>query len=433
LLWIPAVVQRRRIAVVLTVALLAAATAGCARRRPERIVLVVIDTLRRDRVSCYGGATPTPNIDALATTGLRFTNVSASFHQTTMSMAALFTGRTPSTESDAPERPLAWTGQSWCGLARFGDEHAACVPSAVPTLAEALRDVGYATVGIVSNPLLFRPGGYDRGFGDWVEVDAAPDWTQLLKRARPRPLPRGFDQAQRRSGSRVNAAVHDWLARRGGDHFFLYVHYMDAHDSAMVGTAYDDGVEASDAAFGDLVRMLGTANLLHDTVIVLTADHGEALGEPHPLPALRGHFGEPAYEPLMRIPLIVSPPIARDPARFMRTDDTFRLVKEIAGATDVAPPDLGTEEVFQSEQLFRTYRDGRWKSIWRRDERDGHLFDLVADPEERNDVASGHPDILATHSARLATLGRELGTRGGRNSEPSAQDRERMRALGYVD
>ena len=72
---------------------------ACVRPVPERIVLIVIDTLRRDALSCYGGSTPTPNIDGLAAQGQLFSNALGSFHQTTMSMGAMFTGRTPSLES----------------------------------------------------------------------------------------------------------------------------------------------------------------------------------------------------------------------------------------------------------------------------------------------------------------------------------------------
>src|SRR6185295_18205944 len=109
-------------------------------RPPARIVLVVIDTLRRDRVSAYGGRVPTPNIDAFAAHGTVYRHAVGAFHQTTMSMAALFTGRTPSLEGTAGQA-VPWTGRTWCGLSRFaareGDD--ACVPASLPTLAEAMR------------------------------------------------------------------------------------------------------------------------------------------------------------------------------------------------------------------------------------------------------------------------------------------------------
>ncbi len=153
-------------------------------RPPARIILIVIDTLRRDVVSAYGGDASTPHIDSLAQRGQLFTGAMASFHQTTMSMASLFTGRTPSIESADPSSTLSWNGDTWCGMARFADadRDAACIPEAVPTLAERMREAGYWTIGVTSNQFLYEPGGFSRGFDDWVEVGPRQE-------ARPRERP----------------------------------------------------------------------------------------------------------------------------------------------------------------------------------------------------------------------------------------------------
>jgi arylsulfatase A-like enzyme len=112
---------------------------------PERIVLVVVDTLRADHLSPYGGEFATPHIQAFAKRGQVFTHVVSSFHQTTMSVASLFTGRTPSLESGHSKKILDWTGQNWCGMRRFASESekAPCIPGGLPTLASALREAGY--------------------------------------------------------------------------------------------------------------------------------------------------------------------------------------------------------------------------------------------------------------------------------------------------
>jgi len=89
--------------------------------RPERIVLLVVDTLRRDHVGAYGGRVATPNMDRLAERGQRFPDAWSSFHQTTMSMASLFTGRTPSLEQSGQRERVAWTGRTWCGLLRAAE------------------------------------------------------------------------------------------------------------------------------------------------------------------------------------------------------------------------------------------------------------------------------------------------------------------------
>ena len=134
---------------------------GCSGGGPqsaERVVLIVIDTLRRDQMSLYGGPAPTPRMEEFARSGVALDTAVSSFHQTSMSMGALFTGRTPSLESGSPERPLTWNASNWCGMARFasdGDE--ACLPFDVDTLGEWMRRHGYWSAGIASNPLTFRP------------------------------------------------------------------------------------------------------------------------------------------------------------------------------------------------------------------------------------------------------------------------------------
>ena len=103
----------------LALLLLAACAPPAPAAPPERIILIVADTLRRDFLSPYGSPVATPHVARLAERGQVFTNAVASFNQTTMSMSAMFTGRTPSIEGDGRRRTLPWTSQSWCGMARF--------------------------------------------------------------------------------------------------------------------------------------------------------------------------------------------------------------------------------------------------------------------------------------------------------------------------
>src|SRR5262245_17494124 len=394
---------------------------------PERIVLVVIDTLRRDRVGAYGGTVETPNLDALAAEGTVFHQAVGAFNLTTMSMGALFTGRTPSIESRAPGRPLPWTGHTWCGLARLeASGGGPCVPAGVPTLAESLRDAGYHTAGVVANLLLFRPAGFDRGFQDWIEVASDPARTQLAQQGKAIV----YDPA-RQAGDQVNQAVRAWLARRPGDRFFLYVHYMDVHDWMQARVSYDDGVRRVDRYVGELRGLLDEAGLLDGSVVVVTADHGEALSERHALRALPTHMGNPAFEPVLAVPLIVWPRVAGEPDRLMRSDDTFRLVRRLAGIDGELPADLAPDELFLTEQLFRTYRRGRWKSIWDRGRNEPVLLDLANDAGEERNVAAAHPDEVAAHRQRVEELSERLGGET-RTTAPTPEELERLRALGYA-
>lgn len=197
------------------------ALGGCLKsQRPERIILIVVDTLRQDALSCYGGSTSTPNIDALAAEGDLFSEAVGSFHQTTMSMGAMFTGRTPSIESSQGNSTLNWNGRTWCGLARFADPKGeeGCIRASLPTLPELLREAGYWAIGIVSNPFLFRPAGFERGFDDWVEVGERPSGDK------PRNIPQDMLDPEPRAAKHVNAAALQALSRRPHEGFFLYVH-----------------------------------------------------------------------------------------------------------------------------------------------------------------------------------------------------------------
>jgi arylsulfatase A-like enzyme len=416
----------------LPLVLLVAFIVGCGIREvadspPERIVLIVVDTLRADHLGIYGGSLKTPQFDALAERGQAFTNVVSSFHQTSMSMGGLFTGLTPSLESGDPQRSLAWNRGNRCGMARFrsaGDE--GCLPRAVTTLAEDLKAAGYWTAGVTANPLLFRPAGYAQGFDHWREVGLIPGGS-LRQQSKK-------EHAESRRGEHVNRAVAEVLAERPGDRFFLYVHFLDAHDWLLLRRSYARSVEIQDRLVGELLMDLDREGLLDYARVVLTSDHGEALGELHPLKARPGHLGNPSYEPVLRVPLIVAPPISLDVSAPFRGTDVAGLIRRIAGL-ESREPEIPREDFFLSEEQYRTYRKGRFKSIWPRNGRRELLFDLEADPGETRNRARRHPEVLARHRARIDELSRQLAH--DRSVELDDADRttdtERLRALGYIE
>jgi len=409
-----------------TLALLAASLllASCGRSEPgelgppERIVLIVADTLRRDHVSAYSPAdgsprVPTPNIDALAQRGQVFPNAFSSYHQTTMSMSSIFTGRTPSIERGADRQRLDWTGETWCGLERFGrgEPDARCIPESVPTLAEALRDAGYWTLGVASNKLMYRPGGYERGYERWIEIPGKPVPAVL-----------------------VNGAVAEALRARPSDRLFLYVHFMDAHDYIFRDDDYADGVRSLDLAVGRLVSTLEELGLMEGSVVFFTSDHGEHLqGEQHFTRALRGHTGSPSFDTLLRVPLIVSPPRFAGTSAVVRGDDLHRMILQLAGLGAGPEAQLEPGELYLSERDFQTYRRGRWKSFRNRRSGRHHLVDLGGDPAETVDVAGAHPTVQARHAARMDALASELGSLDAPKRTLSAEDEARLRELGYLE
>ncbi len=396
-------------------------------RPPARIILIVVDTLRSDHLSCYGGPTATPHIDALAAKGQLFPDALSSFHQTSMSMGALFTGRTPSLESGDDNRTIPWNGRTWCGLARFADPEGerGCIPEALSALGEVLHDAGYWTAGVLTNTLLFRPAGFEQGFDEWVELldpESRPIGTFGKIKIRRSP-----------SAKDVNAAVERVLRARPHDKFFLYVHYMDVHDYQLWRKPYARMVRWLDRAIGKLLAKLEEQGLLQESVVIFTSDHGERLGEQHLVPGKAGHRGNPSFEEVLHVPLIVSPAWFDDTAPGLRSQDVFALIAEIAGVPTSVEPELEPDELFLTERGWQTYRRGRWKSYRNRKNGALYLTDLQEDPGEKTNLADRHVHVAAAHRQKMAMLARRLAAPKPPPSALTTEDRRRLETLGYLE
>ena len=415
--------------------------AGCA-SPPQRIILIVVDTLRADHLSCYGSSVATPTFDRLSESGAKNSNAVGSFHQTTMSMGGLFMGLTPSLESGHSEHPLAWHGSNWCGMARFPGRTPAsrCLPTSYPTLAERLRAAGYRTVGITSNELLFHPAGFDRGFDVWHEVGKLPPYdknTMFLA---------GYSRRvqKARSAERVRALAIDALQPHLEKRLFLYVHFMDVHDWYTPGDPnrgydradnYARGVAAFDEQLAAFVASLEELGLMKNAVVIVTADHGEALGEPHPIAGTHTHDGNPSYQTVLRVPLIVSPARKEIPSdgRLVRSEDVHRAIAAMAGAASTTESSLRDDEHFVSERRFQTYREGRWKFLRARSGEPVALFDLENDPTETVNIVATQSNLAERFDRRIDELGRTLAATAHGEDELSEQDKNRLRALGYLE
>jgi len=296
-----------------------------------------------------------------------------------------------------------------------------CIPSGVPTLGEEMKRAGYRTVGVVSNPYLFRPAGFDRGFDEWVEVGARPANREGIK----------LVDASTHTAAHVTRAVLEVLDRLPAENLFVYVHYLDVHDYALLDRTYREALSAFDAAFGELLDALEERGLLEDARVVFTSDHGEQLGEKHAL-RVGMHLGNPSFEPVLRVPLIVSPPLLEDASRFLRLEDVFDLIRQMGRPVEAEASELGPDELFLSEQLYQTLRKGRWKATRRREDGRLYLFDLHDDPGETRDVADAFPTVARDHERRIDELADRLAARGDRPATLSPDDRERLRVLGYA-
>jgi arylsulfatase A-like enzyme len=231
----------------------------------------------------------------------------------------------------------------------------------------------------------------------------------------------------------VNAAVRDVLDVRTRDHFFLYVHYMDVHDHKEAELSYAESVGRVDEGVGELLDELAGRDLLEDTLIVLTSDHGERLGERHPIPGMTQHYGDPSFDYLVRVPLVASQRVFPESGSPIRGQDLKDHLLTIAGGEPSLHQDIGASELFMSERHWQVLRDGRWKLMRARVVGQPLLFDLSTDPGETRDVAARHPGVVGRMSARLDEHTTRLAARVGGPGEISEVERRWLEALGYVE
>jgi choline-sulfatase len=400
-------------------------------RAPRNVLVVTLDTLRADHLGSYGyAAAQTPRLDALARSGLRFTQATTVVPLTLPAHSSLFTGTFPS-----------WHGVRDNGGFYLGDEQV--------TLAEVLRDRGFRTGGFVSAFVLDHRWGIGQGFErffDEFDLDAFGDAP-------------GMDAIQRTGAQTVDQAV-SWLAADRERPFFAWVHLYDPHAPyqapepyrsrfpATMAGAYDAEIAATDAQVGRLLDALSVQERLDDTLVVVLADHGEMLGE-HDEQA-HGFF---VYDAAVRIPLILAGPGVgqRTIADQVRIVDVMPTVLDLLGVPapkqtqGVSLRPLARGErlglVARSESWYPRYhygwselqsiQDGRFKYI--RAPRP-ELYDLAGDPREQNDLSRQDPQRLAAlDNALTAEIARTTSTTAAKGPQVvDAETEERLAALGYV-
>ncbi|MEA3409899.1 MAG: sulfatase, partial [Candidatus Eisenbacteria bacterium] len=275
--------------------------------RGFNVLLVTLDTVRADRLGCYGyESAETPTLDALAAQGVRFDDAVTSVPVTLPSHATILTGLSPLNH-----------GVRDNGRYRLAEEHV--------TLAEVLSSHGYDTAAFVGCFVVDARFGLDQGFDIYdFEVSAEGYHPEMLD----------FNE---RSATDVTDAAVRWLDERAisgaSTPFFAWVHYFDPHQPyqsplqrlpRFAIRPYDAEIAYVDAELGRLLGKLDDLGARDKTVIVVAGDHGEALGE----------HGEPThgmliYESTMRVPLIVSCTALFDGAYYM--------ADRVVGLTDVRP------------------------------------------------------------------------------------------------
>lgn len=377
----------------------------------HNVLLLTIDTLRADHLGAYGYRRPTsPRIDALGRAGTVFESAYTCWPKTRGSVAIMLTGRTPSRNGYSKTHPV---------LLDFN-----------PTLADVLKKAGYATAAIVDNPNLAAQNGYAKGFDryreTWEETSLATEadrmraitdggiafvrgapadrpfflWLHYVNPHAPYTPPPPFDKrfldAAAASGPRLrtvpdfHGGIPKRWAVRGQDRLGYYV------------AQYDGEIAAVDQEVGRLVDALQASAAGKRTVVVLTSDHGESLGEHD----YYFDHGEDLFEPSLAVPLVVTVPGGKPGVRSRVFASTLDVVPTILDAVKVSyPPDLagisllgeargktapGRERLFaQNDRNLVAAWDHRFKIVGTPEE-DGMrfaLYDRASDPAEKRDVA----------------------------------------------
>jgi arylsulfatase A-like enzyme len=486
ILWSLACWRRRRLLAVTEALLVCSLLGACGARpeharRPPNVVLILVDTLRPDRLPFYGGPSEAaPFLTGLARRSVVFGNAWSPSSWTLPSTVSILTS----------VHPFQHGVTDLIGLEPEPGEEPApvnCIPAEIETLAETLAAQGYRTYGIASNILVGEPVGFHRGFDRFVQLADEP-------------------------ADRVNAQVELWQNEMlESEPFFLYLHYFDPHDTfharapwfeaassvvdkgwpevtlddrddsfhkeidwiltrieplpeALRGkqaadlsaeelddllewlkAAYDSEIGYVDQHIGMLFERLG----LEEAIVVLLSDHGEEFYEHGDLT-----HGQNLYGETVRVPLLVHLPGGERAGHVdapVSTLDVVPTLRRLLGLTQADqdegqdllaatrgrpihgilegksgqhPLDEDMRSIVVDEHRLIEWGDGRVE-----------LFDVANDPWERADLSVAQPDTVTELRRRLDLLeGAAPRFARARCDPPPIDDamRERLQAIGYL-
>jgi arylsulfatase A-like enzyme len=418
--------------------------------RPRLVVLVSIDTLRADHLGLYGYDRGTsPHLDRLAAESTVFDEAMSSSPWTLPAHATLLTGLYPSRH----------------GL----NSHERYLESSLTTLPQLFSKAGYRTAAIVNSHNLAPEFGLDRGFEQYRYVEERVD--------------------RREPSAEITDQAIEWVRKASGKPLFLFLHYYDVHsdyvslpeheeaflrpyggiadgsttqlaahregkvplsasDAPNLIDRYDAGIRQMDEEIGRLLAFVRDEGYWENTLLVLTSDHGEEFFEHGGV-----LHGQTQYQEVIRVPLLIKGPGIPKARRVPNPVSLVDIVPTLAARAALAAPEgidgldvspLWTGEGLDDRYLFseadhnnvehditRAVRYRGFKLHFNRLSGEYRLYDLARDPEEREDVAGGEEDVLASLTGRLdrflASEKLEAPVRA-----LSEEEIEKLRSLGYL-
>ena len=406
-----------------------ASAAAAPRKKAPNVILITIDTVRADHLGCYGYKDiQTPTLDALAHDGIVFEHAISQVPLTWPSHAVILTGTYPFQNGvqDFTGQPLE---------PRFR------------SVAQALQQHGYATGAVVSAFVLDRSWGLARGFDFY---DDAFDPQQFAHR--------DLGLVDRKANESVTRALA-WLQKNPRRPFFFWLHLYDPHSpydppepyrTQYRGHLYDGEIAYADHELGRLITWLKRSRLYDRTMIVFLSDHGESLGEHG-----EDEHGFFIYNSTVHIPLIVKPPAGSGlrPGRVSRPVETAAVAPTIlqsAGVKDVIEKQFAENGLFTKpdesaaaySETFYPFSSFGWNPLHALetsryhyiDAPEAELYDLSADPDEKNNLAKQQTAIVGVLKEKLQQRLRDRPfTPDGKEASSLNPDAvEKLRALGYV-
>lgn len=455
----------------------------------ENVVLIVIDTLRADHLSVYGYPLETsPNLEELAEGATAFPSCISPANWTPPGHACIFTGRFPASH----------------GAHKVKVDGGPDIPTCLPlpqtetTMAELLAEQGYRTAAVVANFGFVSPEfGLDQGFDFWFSSPPRTLKPVLLAVGVRLGLVSPFsclkDPVPYRRADAIRRAAVDWVRRWGDDPFFLFINFMDPHSPyappgrwrqklggapdgagvqgfldglrggtlsfgpeqwAQLRAQYDGEIAFVDSEVGELLDALKAMGKYDDSMIVVTSDHGEYLGE---FGLVDHQVG--LYQPVIHVPLIVKPAAgARPPAGADRVVQTVDILPTVLESLGLEVPDgLDGASLLSDERhpiIAEHYADthvadwfaGRFSvnqaALLRAPRKlilasDGsvELFDLDRDPGEQHDLADRDPEATRELVDELEAWRDAAAANGAPDAAlPELDDAtiRRLRLLGYI-
>lgn len=429
----------------------------------KNVIVILVDTLRADKLNAFGYTqrTTTPNLTRFASRSMAFDNTISAAGWTIPSVASVFTGVDPQAH-----KVLRYKQTERVEMDNLSLDH--------QTIAEQFQAAGYTTAGIMKSIVIDSSRGFSQGFDTFEVVNPKQN------------------QADGDSARELTDRAISWLdqTKTGGKPFFLYMHYMDPHspykapepfyskykDPAYNGPVsgahmqiendykksgkmpseadikqmlalYDAEIEYWDSQFGRFMQNLVTTGLDANTIVVVMADHGEAFFE-HGMNV----FHEHVYQENIHVPLLIKVPGGKTGKvkEWTQNIDVPPTLTELAGVQkgqywqgrSLAPVLMGTGKapsgnVYSEWSDFRTLVDPSGLKIIVGVPGGPWLFDLNADPGEKNNLAASRPADVTRLKAALEerfnaakTLSANFSSEG--KSEMTPEQIEQLRALGYI-